>query len=166
MPGRNRRIWCTDAKEDLEVNHLMQNWLVVVSKLFIFCQRFHDFDMILKTSSRVLNRCPWSRDLKPTKGQSAHDLILCERSWRSPSWRMSVRMTCRNSGNWVWMLMIWLFFHILCFSLQIFGLTCRGCTSSIINCLLLFSPAKIAERRVRPYVCVILEESLKSLHCY
>ena len=32
---------------------------------------------------------------------------------------------------------------------------CRGCTK-LIDCLLLFSLANIAERRVRPYVCVIL----------
>ena len=43
---------------------------------------------------------------------------------------------------------------------------CRGCTSFTYKCLLLFSLANIAERRVRPYVCVIVQESLKSLHYY
>ena len=33
---------------------------------------------------------------------------------------------------------------------------CRGCTRFDINCLLLFSLVNIAERCVRPYVCVIV----------
>ena len=39
---------------------------------------------------------------------------------------------------------------------------CRGCTKGVINCLVLFSLANIAEWRVRPYFCVTCKKVSKA----